>query len=90
MHLCGQLNLECGSHCAETGPELEGRMIKTGYSSGMSNVSSRRGIKLSLCLGINIFSPRCRGKDRLIKMISSVNVCVLLICPEGVDKGRVW
>lgn len=70
-----------------------GGEIKTGYSSGMSNVSSRRGIKLSLSLGIyicHIFPPRCRGKDRLIKMISSVNVCVLLMCPESVDKGRVW
>lgn len=34
---------------------------------GMSNISSRLGIKLSLKLGINIFPSQCRGKDILIK-----------------------
>lgn len=70
-------------------PISRGGLSKQVTHGGMSNISLRLGVKLLLRLEINIFPPQCRGKGILIKMISNVNVCILLMSPQGVSKGRV-
>lgn len=48
MHLCGQLNLEHGNHCSPGLLDLQGRIIKTGYSGRNGNISPGLGRKLLL------------------------------------------